>query len=327
MTYLHRVTLRILIVAVAWLALFPKVARADQEARLAYVRAPDAEGCPGEDALVAAVKAKLGYSPFFPIASLLVSVEMRREGERYHATVRLVDHGNVAGTRALYATSCDELVRTVALSLSLAIDPEAAARLEAFVPPEPQAPPAADPAPPPKPMLGARPSEPTLRRILEGQVFLSAAVQLGSAPAPNLGASVGARGRLDDVSLGLGLRADAGASRETGQFVRPSASLVALDASPCVHIGPLATCAVVLVGTYRASSEGSLRPFVASELHVAIGPRLRVEAPLAPHVRLFGEAQFVAALTEHDLLVDERIVFRQPRGALGLSLGVALSSR
>ena len=327
MTYLHRVTLRILPVAVAWLALFPTIARADQQARLAYVRTTDAEGCPGEDALVAAVKAKLGYSPFFPIASLLVSVEMRREGERYHAIVRLVDRGKVAGTRALNATSCDELVRTVALSLSLAIDPEAAARLEAFVPPEPPAPPAADPAPPPKPMLGARTAEPTHPRKIEGQVFLSAAVHLGSAPAPNLGALGGVRGRIDDISLGLGLRVDAEASRETGQFVRPSASLVAFDASPCVHIGPLATCAVVLVGAYRASSEGSLRPFVASELHVAVGPRLRVEASLVPHVRFFGEVEFVAALTEHDLLVDERIVFRQPRGAFGLSLGVALSSR
>src|SRR5437016_3679322 len=94
--------------------------------RLTYSRGQGAESCPDEAAIRKAVAARLGYDPFFPSADKTIIALITREQQKLHAIVQLVDdHGLVKGLREFRTRSdkCDELIATVSLAISIAIDP------------------------------------------------------------------------------------------------------------------------------------------------------------------------------------------------------------
>src|SRR5262249_52470052 len=137
--------------------------------------------------------------------------EVDREGQSFVARVKLVAHDNtVRGARTLKTTgACSDLMATLALTISIAIDPMAGTRSgppEGLPPSEKEVeitegveerPPPEPPTEPEKP-----PVEPPARRI--GFAFGAGAIgSLGSAPGPALGFAVFARARLADLSLSL----------------------------------------------------------------------------------------------------------------------------
>jgi len=94
--------------------------------RLTYARGSGAEACPDETAVRQAVAARLGYDPFFPSAEKTIVARIVRTKDELRATVELVDeHGLMRGVRELKASAgqCGELVATMALAISIAIDP------------------------------------------------------------------------------------------------------------------------------------------------------------------------------------------------------------
>src|SRR5689334_9833347 len=94
--------------------------------RLTYARGNGAESCPEEPTVRQAVAARLGYDPFFAAADKTIVARITRNRDELRATVELVDdHGIVRGVREFKARAgqCAELVATVALAISIAIDP------------------------------------------------------------------------------------------------------------------------------------------------------------------------------------------------------------
>src|SRR5262249_14357059 len=108
-------------------------------ARLVYVREAGAEDCPDEEVLRAAVRARLGYDPFFPYAPATLYAEVGRKDDVYRAHVKLVDEKNVVrGARSLEHRGgvCADVIDAMALSMSIAIDPRSLVGPPAPHPPE-----------------------------------------------------------------------------------------------------------------------------------------------------------------------------------------------
>jgi hypothetical protein len=113
-------------------------------ARLVYVRGQGADTCADEETLKAAVAARLGYDPFRPFVQNTLFAEVHREKGRFVGSVKMVDaSGFERGARRLEegdGSGCDEITATMALTMSIAIDPR-----RALTPaPAPQKPPDAE---------------------------------------------------------------------------------------------------------------------------------------------------------------------------------------
>src|ERR1700690_511548 len=105
------------------------LACANPLARLVYVRGQGAEQCPEPMALRVAVVARLGYDPFSATASKIVLVGIEKKGGELRARVDLANaEGSIQGVRELSAPleHCFDLIRAMALSVSIAIDPAGA---------------------------------------------------------------------------------------------------------------------------------------------------------------------------------------------------------
>src|ERR1700733_3558820 len=152
--------MRLVLALVATLVLLwatARTARADASSRLVYVRGPGAEQCPGEQAIRAAVRTRLGYDPFFPWAHDALFVDVTHTGGTFHVELKLVDADNLQrGARSLTVkgTDCGAVVDALALTISLTIDPDSVTRGTQPAPPPPPAAPSEPeaPAPPPSPL-------------------------------------------------------------------------------------------------------------------------------------------------------------------------------
>lgn len=116
------------------------------QARLVYVLGAGVRDCPAPMQLRIAVTARLGYDPFSATAPRTVIAQIEEKSSELLGHVELVSDENVSqGARELTAPGdrCSELVRAMALSISIAIDPESALHvrnespLDANVPPGP----------------------------------------------------------------------------------------------------------------------------------------------------------------------------------------------
>jgi hypothetical protein len=119
------------------------VARAEPGlgAQLSYGRAEKVTGCPDRATLRWAVSRRLGYDPFFAAARQTIIVEIAAEPAELVGRVRLVDdEGVVRGARDLRAATneCPELVASLALAISITLDPAAALQDEAALEPAPE---------------------------------------------------------------------------------------------------------------------------------------------------------------------------------------------
>jgi len=104
-------------------------ASAGLSATLVYLRSGTAESCPDRAALRQAVARRLGYDPFFGAAPYTVVAEVSGNGSELRARARLLNEsGIVLGNRELSGTGtdCAELLASLALAISLTLDPMAA---------------------------------------------------------------------------------------------------------------------------------------------------------------------------------------------------------
>jgi hypothetical protein len=119
----------------------PKVANADGvpvRARLSWVRAEGASGCPPVEAVRESVTKRLGRNPFDDNASRSFEIVATRSGNSWEANIHFHDAERAtSGFRAIGADSsdCASLVNAVGLAVALAIDPDAS--LSAGPPPAP----------------------------------------------------------------------------------------------------------------------------------------------------------------------------------------------
>jgi hypothetical protein len=306
-------------------ALVALPAGAFPSARLVYVRGQGAEHCPNEMELRLSVAHRLGYDPFNTGSRRTIMAVLEGDEEKIAARLELVDEQGVSqGERRLEAASdrCSDLVRALALSMSIAIDPERAV-------PDGEAPstwrfrkPPAN-EPPSHDRSDEKRSKPSsaplvLRFGLGGQAAL------GAAPAPVAGALVVGSPRYRSFSLGLEFRMDAVGSRVLANGASIQSQLFAGSAAPCLHYDPALVCAVGTWGVVEATSDAA-RPLEDTGFYGAAGLRIGTEWPLAAALLLRTHADLLATLTPVRIRLDGQRVWEMS-GVTG-SLGATLLAR
>jgi hypothetical protein len=315
---------------------------------LAYTRHTGAEHCPDEAAVRASVAARLGYDPFVAEAPRSIVASIALDRGRLAAIVRLIDASGAShGRRELFAPvdRCGELVRAMALSISIAIDPERAEASLVDDAPESAAPPesAAEsgpeepeddvddrerpitrtPAPAPDPRRDpgstAAGSRRTRLALFSGA---GAHAAVGTAPSATGGAFVFAGLQINAISIALEGRADASGSSRLDEDASVSSTLFAATLLPCFHAEELFACASGTAGVIRASADGVSVPESDDGLFAAAGARGGVEMPLTSDLRLRFHLDFWLTLTRVEATLDQQVVWRAPAfsGATGLGL-------
>lgn len=248
------------------LAAVPITALAAPMSRLVYVKGAGAEACPEPMQLRTAVIARLGYDPFNVTASRTIIAIIERAGDKLRAKIQLVnDESSSQGVRELDTPhdQCGELIRAMALSISIAIDPDAALgprEKPASTRESPEADAAPEPKQPALPIAGESPEDnpPPASQVpaYRNQFFagMGGQVALGQAPATELGAHLlfGWQGSGFSWSF-EGLYDPYRWSVERGTEV--GAEFLLASAVPCVRMGLMSLCAVGSAGMVRAAAQ------------------------------------------------------------------------
>jgi hypothetical protein len=303
-------------------------AQAPRQVRLEYARQDGAGACPDGAAIQAGVAARLGYEPFDDRADDLVRASIQPSGHGLEARIALIDaKGSPKAERRLVSRQrdCAELASSVALAISIAIDPfglgPAPAGPGARAPEEPEQ--AASPSPPQVSVVSS--SEPVAAsrpRPLASQVGAALVGGLGAAPSPTLGlaASVGMRG--GNLSLGLEGRVDLPASTSL-RVGEASTALLVASLVPCAHVGRVATCALFSAGALRAAGHGLVDSRTVTLPYAALGARVALAIPVTARWSLAMHGDVTAPLTTSKLAVDGATVWTSPMLSAALGLGVA----
>jgi hypothetical protein len=291
-------------------------AAATPSAKLVFARGADTEVCPDEQGFRAAVAARVGYDPFFPYAKRTVVTRIDAvAGGRFRARMETLDEkGTLVGEKSFVSVprDCDELVRTLALAVSLAIDIADAPASE-----EPEAVPSAPPqkatsplpvdvAPAPeRPIQQPPPAAPTRASV---ELSATARGTVGLAFSPNLGLGVGAALRRRPWSVGIEGRYDPPAESDVG-VARLSVGLVAGSLVPCLDWKWFFGCAVGTVGRLSAESSGIRNPASDAALFVAFGGRVGAEIEATSKLGFRAALDVAAAPIAHAARVGLRDVY------------------
>lgn len=313
-------------------------AAASPTSKLVYARAPGAEACPDETAFRATVATRTGYDPFFPFAKRTVVTRLDVVDPQFRARMEILDaHGRLVGEKTFVSTDgdCDELVRTLALAVSLAIDvadgPEATE--SAPVDAEPLPPPAPEPITVRSPEdVGSARMDPD-RAVSDASrdsrprwtASLDTRGALGLGPGPSLGLSVGGGIRGEGWSAGLEGRWDAGTRGSVDPNGAVAISVVSGAATACAHLGVAFGCALAAVGRIGASSSGVVRPASDDALFLAAGTRLGVELPMGPRWALRGSLELAAAPLRHAVRIGREDVYETSLFFASLGVGATFA--
>jgi hypothetical protein len=313
----------------------PGEAQATPQLRLVYVREAGTESCPHEMELRMAVTSRLGYDPFSATASAAIVARLSVLDQALAGSVELVDENGISrGRRELSSNAehCDELARALALSISIAVDPEAKTLEQ-----EPVRKPGLRAN---EPVLGVaieRPveedhespadegSEDEQERGTELALRVTGLSMLWMAPAPAFGGAASASLRLGAASMEAGFRRVDAAAAEVDDGMKLGASAWAGELGVCLHEGVAAYCGVGLLGQLTLDPSGVAQPKSPSALLAAAGGRLRIALPLAEAVALNGQLELLASLRRNHAEVDGREIWRVPPVHGGAGLGVELS--
>ncbi|HMI87100.1 MAG TPA: hypothetical protein VK550_23555 [Polyangiaceae bacterium] len=306
--------------------------------RLTYARGTGAEACPEEPIVRQAVAARLGYDPFFAAADKTIVARILRNRDELRATVELVDdRGMVRGVREVKAPAgqCGELVATMALAISIAIDPTnpgiggdtakaraepprpTPAALETRPPPRPH-PPAPAPEPPEVDAPEKPDQPPSSFELRVGGAVIGA---VATAPAATLGLGLSAGFRSGIWSLAGEARSELPGSTEAGAG-RVRTSLWAGGIAPCIHFDPLLVCATTWVGSLRAQGVGFVTSYIHHALYAAAGLRLGMEIPLFARLSFRPELDVLTTLFPVDLKVDGESHWAAPPFSALLRVGI-----
>lgn len=328
---------------IAWaLVLAASTASAAPQARLVYGRGAGASACADEDALRRAVAARVGYDPFFPWAKRTVVVSIAERDARLVARVELFDdRGQTEGTRELSSSSadCATLFDTLALTISIAIDPRVLAG-PVTAPPAP-APAQVAPAGVERTAPGGDARLPADRDAEESAPVgdgvtpspprdrpdfrLSAGARgvIGTQPSPTGGVALGGAVVFRKASIGVELGADWPTSADAPGGGRARAWVASASLLPCAHVSLLRGCAVATAGRLEASGVGVAAAETRAALYVALGARLALEVPLTPRLAVFTHADLMVSAGRPTLRVGADDVWRAPAVSSALGIGVA----
>lgn len=316
-------------------------AKATPTARLIYLRGEGAEKCPSEDELRKAVVQRLGYDPFFPVAKVTLVAEVeRRDKGGFTGRVKVIDaEGLLVGTRVIPSASseCAELVRVLALNLSITVDdlalllPEKASggpSVEVKDSPEIPAQPSPSQTPAPGSANDPAPAEsPDEAKPSTRTVFPEAGVLL-----------LGAAGKTPAVTLGLGasLGVRVKALRVAGELVAllPSegseggnkgrAQITEGTLAVCYHLALPYACAKGSVGSLEGSGAQIDSPKTGRALVAGAGIEAGAEFPLTEHLFLRALADVRFALVRPRIDVGGTPVFRTPPASLTLGFAAVV---
>lgn len=297
--------------------------------------APDATGCPTEEALRAAVAGELAYDPWDPVDDgtsprIVVTVRGVRAGVHGRIEMRAAG-GRHLGARELEAPTCAELTPALVLALAVAVDPLRAA----LPPPQPKSPPiaaAATVTPPttatPGPLVVA--PSPARARFVDSvhlRVAFGVHTAVDLAPGPTLGfmGRVGFAARR--WSSAVELRGDLlGAADADGG--RVSATTMAAFLVPCVLHRIVAFCALAGAGGQEVAGSGFLASRSSWVPFAAVGGRVEVELAVSRVLAVAVRVDVLAPLTRTELFIGTERPQRVYRtAALSNTFGLALSTR
>lgn len=277
-----------------------------------------------------AVKKRLGYDPFFPSSDKTIIARVRRELDVLRGEVELLDeHGVQIGLRELSAPAgeCGELIRAMALTISIAIDPKSAETYEqgpseerAETPKRHEEPKEAPQAPATsvagRAVASNAPVEPLRWSLGVGPV-----TALGIQPSPTLGVLGFATARYRDWSLGVEGELDLPRTTRE-QSVELHTSSVAARLVPCWHYGVAFLCQVSALRSLRATSRTSNAS--GSALAFAAGGRMGAELELSGALGALAYGELLGNLAPPRVLSDGRELWRTPlfSGALGFAFVV-----
>jgi hypothetical protein len=340
-----RRALPLVIAAATAAALAARPAAAAPPVRLVYARGPGAETCPDEGRLREAIAARVGYDPFFPVADLTVSVEVKRDAGELDGRIVLLAAGREKGSQIIRAArgitghgECESLLDSIALAVSVALEglaPRAAEEPTPHEPPpsakEAEALPAAPPPPPSSAMAAipaAAPSEaPSRRERLSLAVAPGLRASYGAWPVVAFAPDLAVEATLAWLGLGVEGRFDLPASvvvggpDEQASVERLSGSIV-----PCAHFRSLRGCAIATLGeTWARGGADIANASTATALYAAFGGRAGVEVTLSSRLRLLGTIDLVGVATPTTVQVGQGSTATSTRsGPVDGSLGIAL---
>ncbi|HEY5958017.1 MAG TPA: hypothetical protein VIV60_15750 [Polyangiaceae bacterium] len=341
--YPYRVVSRRLLLRVSLLVtLLAEPAVAGLSARLVYLRSGTAETCPDQSALKHAVAKRLGYDPFLLSAPHMIVAELSGESGVLRARARLLDeNGVVLGSRELTGQSqdCSELIASLALAISLTLDPLVAAAdaptsavTTTDQPTQKTSPkPSDDARIEPKRVATGQPesNQPALNAEplpinapLSFGVHVGILGSLGWLPSLSYAPTLGVMARGTRLSLGLDGLAVASRSSAMGGL-KADVSLAYAALWPCVWMGNVATCALATLGRYSGEGGGVSSPRLGNHVHAAAGLRLVGSVPLTSRWGFEIVADGVRNLVRPEFLVDGQTLYR-PAAWAG-NLGVFLS--
>jgi hypothetical protein len=308
--------------------------------RLEYARSDRAAACPDQTALKSAVAKRLGYDPFFPAARQTIAVEITDSDGSLRARMQLIDNdGIIRGSRELSerAEHCDELVASLALAISIALDPSAAMGLEpdtatSASAPTDTKPKAAEDALPAqnsdKPDVPTKPAQPapaaskrathpqsnTLGAARTTAIGLRAAAfsSAGVAPAIAWGWRVGPSMRWAWFKLIAEFADQFAASKDAANGGGAKASLLEGSLAPCYSKGSLAGCGLLTIGTLQSEGLGIDNPSQQSSLYVGLGGRFEYTPRLVGALHLLLAADVQKSLTPITLRLRGESVWQTP---------------
>jgi hypothetical protein len=305
-------------------------AQAEEKARLVYVRGAGTSDCPDEVDLRLWVIARLGYDPFSPQASRVVLARVEAEQQQLRGSVEVVDaEGKSTGRRDLSSQSerCQELARTMALSISLAIDPErASARPEPL--PEPKRAAEAKTAPPPAPSSEKSPErEPLLPRDpprSAPHVFasLSLTSTAGMLPEIALGGAAGLGARWQRLALALEARALGSLPRPVEPRGQLDGALVGGSAVGCLVQSRLGVCLVGHLAAQRLTASGVSDPAASWGLFSALGARVGLRVALSQPLSVVFALEGLVNLSRNSARLSDTEVWKAPPLSAQLAVGI-----
>lgn len=295
------------------------VARAD--VRLDYAPPPELS-CPDASVLRDAVAIRLGYDPFVADAPRTVALTVARDAEGIRAEVRIIEaDGSLGGRREIVDVGpCAELVDTLVLAVSIAIDP---ARAMGAPAPEPEPVSEPEPVAATPDSTGSPTAQPTTTPDIRTLQFrLGIAGHAGLSPGVTGAIRLEVRLRWGLFSIGL----DGVLPEIPTASAGASAWRAGIGVVPCVHLdwdaqGGFAGCAIVDVGAIVG--EG---PRQASAPFVTLGARAEVTFVLERVLLLGAHADLLVTPTPTDARIFETIVWGTGYvgGALGVWIGAVV---
>ncbi len=318
--------------------------------------------CPREDAFVSAVSARTGRARIVrraPEGRRFV-VDVHHAGVKYVGRL-VVEHAGERSARDVSSARCEDLVEALVFFTAIAIDP--AASLGAPTPtPGPAAPvelsPSAPPPPPPGPAPAhrepahreparspprespardkpARPSRTAWHVSIGSGAWIASGIAESTMGAahPVIDVASSATGLTPSVRVGL---AWANSTSQPAPLGRLTLGLRALVVSGCalhLHLGEergvdVRACAVLEAGLLAIRPFALEHPTSPDRPWLALGPLVRIEAPILPHRLAIGVEGAVAAPLEREHVYPQAgptVELVRPVGArLGATLVVRL---